>query len=45
MKKYLAIAQTAAIGAAATLAVIYIARKLPVIGPTANGLVQKAIAG
>lgn len=45
MNKYINLAKTAAIGAAATLAVIYVARKLPVVGPHANGLVQRALNG
>lgn len=45
VNKYINLAKTAAIGAVATLAAIYVLRKLPVVGPTANGLVQKAING
>lgn len=35
----------AVIGAVATLAVIYVARRLPVVGPMANNLVQKSLIG
>ncbi len=45
MKKYLAIAQAAALGAVATLVVIYVARKTPVVGPYAQAFVTKALNG
>lgn len=45
MNQVLKYVKPAVIGAVATLAVIYVARRAPVVGPTVNGLVQKALIG
>lgn len=45
VNKALSYIKPAVMGAVATLAVIYVARRLPVVGPTANTLVNKALMG